>query len=203
MIKWFLYMPLVLLTTVLCYLTNWFIVLFCDKEGELSAPILRLWQTFDNSCNPQEITEYFPSFLSNFWSNHYTEAEIQTPEYKELGRSRWYSLCFDDSFTVWERIQRYICRVLWLMRNNACGWAFFVFGEFSNHNTLVEDGHWVYEKDVPKKYGLWAYKNSDEVFSFWRIHVYWNIYVGYKLDMSKDCLCPYAFRPLAFKFKLI
>lgn len=203
MIRWILYLPLVLLSTVFCYLTNFIVVLFCDEQGELPKPFLSLWETWDNSCNPQEITEYFPHWLSDWWDKHYTEAKVQPPEYQALGLTRWITLCHNANFSICERIKRYICRVLWLTRNNANGWAMFVFGEYSNNEDLVEDGHWVYQRNVPKKYGVWAYKNSDEWFSVWRIHVYFNIYLGYKLDMSKCCLCMYAFRPFAIKFKLI
>lgn len=203
MIKWFLLMPLVLASTILCYLTNFIVVLFCNDDGELPRPILWLWQTWDNSCNPSDIKDHYPHWLTDWWDKHYTEVVLQTQEYRELGLTRWYTICQDCEFTFVEKLKRYICRVLWLTRNAAYSWALFVFGEYGKHEDLVEDGHWVYQRSVPKKYGVWAYKNSDEWFSVWRIHVYFNIYLGYKLDMSKSCLCMYAFRPFALKFKLI
>ena len=45
--SWLLYVCLDLIFTVLCYLTNWFVVIFADEKGQLPK-VFKLWQTYDN-----------------------------------------------------------------------------------------------------------------------------------------------------------
>ncbi len=42
--SWLLYVCLDLIFTVLCYLTNWFVVIFADEKGQLPK-VFKLWQT--------------------------------------------------------------------------------------------------------------------------------------------------------------
>jgi hypothetical protein len=48
--SWLLYVCLDLIFTVLCYLTNWFVVIFADEKGQLPK-VFKLWQTYDNPRN--------------------------------------------------------------------------------------------------------------------------------------------------------
>lgn len=46
-LKWLVLCGANLLCMMLCYLTNWFVVLFADTKGNLPK-IFKLWQTYDN-----------------------------------------------------------------------------------------------------------------------------------------------------------
>ena len=94
--------------TVVCYLTNFIVLLFCDKDGELHG-FWHLWQTWDNSCNPSDVTEAdeVPDWLKYDWARHYEEWRGSTPELSVQGRERWFTTCIDSNFSVVEQLQRY------------------------------------------------------------------------------------------------
>ena len=71
----------------------------------------------------------------------------------------------------------------------------------SPYKDLVTEGHWTYDLRNGKWFGVFAYKNSDKVFSIGRLTVRWNVYIGWKLAEDKDRQSMYAMRPLAFKFE--
>ncbi len=198
MIRWILLFPFALIITVLSYPLNPFVALFADDDGELHG-FLANFQTWDNSLNPSDITKIFPGWLSDFWPKHYTEVVIPIPEYNQ---NRWVTPCFDRDFGFVDSLCRYACRVLWLTRNCAYGFMFHKpFGVMSPSADRVEEGHWTYDLRNGKWFGVFAYKNSDKVFSIGRLTVYWNVYVGWKLSTDKDRQSMYAMRPLAFKFE--
>lgn len=183
MLRWILYLPLSILTSVLCYLTNPIAVLFCDKNGELPG-VFGLWQTWDNSCNPSDIVTIAPKFLQYGWSNHYREYKDATTYLRSVNRERWYTVCYNPHFTMLERLKRYICRVLWLTRNNAYGWGFYVLG-----HTAMPCFEIV--KDTPEVQHIreingvgWMYKSTAEIFSAFGWRVRWNNLFGWKLDAS-------------------
>lgn len=43
---WIILVPLQLLVTLFCYLTNWFVTFFADEQGNLPG-FFYLWQTWD------------------------------------------------------------------------------------------------------------------------------------------------------------
>lgn len=123
---WLIRMMLNMTCMVLCYLTNWFVVLFADKYGNLPT-IFKLWQTYDNCLDIEwMISEgHVPKLFRYDFNKHYKyhleykEDDILIPGYVDI---------IDDNFTVWELIQRYVCRCAWLYRNCSYGFAYYIFG---------------------------------------------------------------------------
>lgn len=195
-IRWLLLFPAALVITILSYPCNPIVALFADDDSELHGA-LEYFQTWDNSLTPSDIVDIFPGWLTDFWNKHYEELEIPLPEYN---RTRWITPCIDKEFGFIDSLKRYACRTMWLMRNS--GYTFMFrspFGVMSPSANLITDGHWTYDKTRGKLFGVFAYTNSDEVFSIGRLHISFNIYIGWKLTKEKDCQCMYALRPLAFK----
>ena len=180
MIRWLLYLPLSLLSTVLCYLTNWFVVLFCDKDGELHG-LFHLWQTWDDSCNPEFSVQCAPKFLRYDWKAHYHEYLDTTQYLRSVNRYRWFAECINDEWTLWERFQRYACRVLWLMRNNAYGFAFYLLGHTSTPLMVTQKSENTIYVDEVNGFG-WMYKNTAPIFSLFGWTVHWNNLLGWKID---------------------
>lgn len=188
MALWLIYLPFSLLAMILCYLTNPFVVLFCDEDGELHG-FLNLWQTHDNSCNPSDVTEHkqLPSWLCYDWKRHYEEYEDTTPELKKVGRKRWFTRCIDPNFSLKERLQRYVCRAYWLTRNCSYGWAFWFLG-------ITPGVRWTIEKDdgetnyVHEDYdawwldGAWKHKSTAKICTIFGWEIHWNTFLGWKVD---------------------
>jgi len=191
MIKWLLYLPFALLSTLLCYLTNPIVVLFADEQGELDG-LLHLWQTWDDSLD----SEFFmhnvcPSWLDYGYDDHYVSYRDTDAWTAEYGKTRQFSVLRQGcTWTTKQRLQRYICRVWWLTRNCAYGWCFFVFGA---DMTGVE-----WETNEPGKfYGknddYFVYKNEQLICSWLR----WKIYLGWKTfpgnEAPQRCMLAYRF----------
>nr|DAP54846.1 MAG TPA: Envelope protein [Caudoviricetes sp.] len=194
--NWLLYELLNILFTFLCYLTNWFVVLFCDEYGNL-PPIFKLWQTWDDTCNPRfHVLEVMPSFLQYDYDRHYREYVGADTKLKKLGRTRCYVEILDPNFSVKERIQRYICRVMWLMRNNSYGFAFYLLGRKIRGTDLTvfkekcdDKGHKMYfAADMSKP--IWKRPwviSCDMPINRW---MRWEVFAGWKVapkdkDMSQ------------------
>jgi hypothetical protein len=114
------------LTMVLCMLTNPIVVLFCDKYGNLPR-IFRLWQTYDN-CLDIDWMIYenkVPKIFQYDFNKHY-KYYMESKNNDEMIPG--HVVILDDNFTIKERIQRYFCRVLWLYRNCAYGFAYNLLG---------------------------------------------------------------------------
>jgi hypothetical protein len=191
-----------------CYITNPIVCLFCDEEGELPE-IFSYWQTWDDSCNPRfYIVEKVPSFLRYDYDKHYEEWWGSTAALERYGRQRCFARLKDPHFTIKERIQRYICRVMWLTRNCAYGFAFFVFGKEAKFETCVEkmkvreNGDYLrygYDKGKSIFTRAWWFKFS------WHYnnHVYADVYLGWKIDPycgKKSQYSMIAHRPAFIKF---
>lgn len=115
-----------ILTMVLCMLTNPFVVLFCDKYGNLPR-VFRLWQTYDN-CLDIDWMIYenkVPKIFQYDFNKHYKYC-MESKNNDEMIPG--HVVILDDNFTIKERIQRYFCRVLWLYRNCAYGFAYNLLG---------------------------------------------------------------------------
>ena len=180
MIRWLLYLPLSLLSTVLCYLTNWFVVLFANCDGELPG-VLHLWQTWDDSVFCKNSRDNAPSFLQYDWEKHYREYYDSNQLLKSWNRGRWYVACVNEDFTISELIKRYCCGVLWLMRNNAYGFAFYLLGYTAVPPIEVtESKNTISAKE--KNGSGWMYKNTAKIFSLFGWEVHWNNLLGWKLD---------------------
>jgi len=201
---WPLYAILQFCFTLLCYLTNPIVVLFCDENGELPS-IFRMWQTWDDSCNPRfYILEKVPGFLKYDYDRHYREYQATTPDLEKVNRTRWFAEVVDPNFTFKEKVQRYICRVMWLYRNCAYGFAFWCFGrmidgknmKYTKNEEFIKFGYDTSRNILTRP---WTYKNSSKFFGD---RLEWNIYIGWKIDDGLDSTqqCMIAMRIFSIKF---
>lgn len=184
MVLWFIYFLLSLVFMILCYLTNPIVMLFANEDGELPW-VLHYWQTWDNSTACFESVEHAPKFLRYDWEAHYREYKDTDPYLKSVNRERWYCVCIDHNFTAWERIQRYLCGVLWLTRNCSYGFAFYLLGlNVSPILEIKESENTLFVREVFGNglYGAWMYKNTAKIFSLWGYEVHWNNLLGWKID---------------------
>ena len=191
MLLYLILLPLSFFISIFCYLTNPIVVLFCDETGELPE-CLRLWQTWDDSCNPSDIKNFVPKMFLFDWDKHYVEYRDTTLELIRLGRDRSYCRLIDRHFTIKERIQRYICRVLWLTRNNAYGWGFWVFGRTIEANTVdlvnqINDEHGKKTYAVVTEGSFWSapflYKNDRDIIPG---VIRWCNFFGWKIDYTSN-----------------
>ena len=196
MITWLLYLLPATVITIICYLTNPFIVLFADDKGDLHG-FLHLWQTWDDSLDSKFfMTECVPRCLDYGYDEHYMQI-VGTDEWtKKYGRTRYFSIGrMRAAWTTKQKLQRYICRVLWLYRNCAYGFMMYWFGA-----DMTGASYKVCEKDKfycrNKKY--FCYKNEQKICSWlrWKIYIGWKTYPGNENEQR----CMYAYR-LLFDFE--
>lgn len=174
--------------SIICYITNPIIAFFIDEDGELKG-ILHYWQTWDNSCNPSDLKQILPSFLTDWYDNHYEEYVGDTSELRKMNRTRWYTRCIDNNFTITERIKRYICRVYWLTRNCAYGFAFYLFSKDVNGQDITiitkEDKLTIaVDKNTNIFNKVFMYKDDRKWFSVLKWDVYKCFFFGYKIDLN-------------------
>lgn len=190
---WILLVPLQLLTTVFCYLTNWFVTLFADEQGNLPG-FLYLWQTWDDSLDVDWFVQtVVPKCCRYDFNKHYKNIQYTTPQLAAVGRDRYGVEVIDANFSIKEKIQRYFCRTLWLYRNCAYGFTFWWFGCQVNNNNLIfskqsnQDIIFAYDKSKNIFIRPWTYKNSSRIFK----NVYWKIYIGWKIPYWADNKTPH------------
>lgn len=182
MITWLLYLLPATAITILCYITNPLVVLFCDEQGELPG-LLHLWQTWDDSCDAEYyMKECVPAWLDYGYDAHYISYEDTDWWTAAYGKRRRFSVLRQDAqWTTKQRLQRYCCRVLWLMRNCAYGWCFYVFGADMTHIKwhIQEDKHFF------GSIGSWltepfVYKDERRICSWlsWKVYIGWKSYPG-------------------------
>ena len=184
MILWFIYFILSLVFSVICYVTNPIVLLFCDEDGELPS-FLHYWQTWDNSCNPSDIKHIAPEWLQYDWDRHYSEYKDTDAYLHSVNRERWYTVCINYHFTFIERIKRYICRCIWLTRNNCYGFCFYLLGQNVSPNlktTASENTLFVREDLENGLWGAFMYKNTAPIFKAFGYTVHWNNLIGWKID---------------------
>lgn len=175
-----------ILTMILCYLTNPIVVLFCDKYGNLPK-VFKLWQTYDN-CLDIDWMIYenkVPSIFRYDFNKHYK----YHPEVKEDNNLiPGHVEILDDNFTIKEIIQRYFCRVLWLYRNCAYGFAYYWFG--INHighkqNIIISESNENHEKIYVSTYsdisGKYFCVKSTEYWKLFGHPFKFDIYIGWKM----------------------
>lgn len=194
MLTWLLYLPVALLVTVLCYITNPIVALFADEEGELPG-FLHLWQTWDDSLD----SEYYmhnvvPSWLDYGYDEHYTVCSGSDLYIQPYGRTRQFSVIRPGAkWTIKQRLQRYLCRVLWIYRNAAYGWMFFVLGsDMSNTEYKISDPDKSFGSFGSGLKQRFVYKNDKTICSWLR----WKIYLGWKTSKgnTEPKRCMYAYR---------
>lgn len=205
--KWAFYWLINLPIMIMCYITNPVVVLFADNNGELPT-WCKWWQTHDDSVFSSDVVKKkeLPSFLLYDYDKHYAERyDTSDIELALVNNGRWYSDCINDHFSLWERVQRYICGVYWLTRNCGYGWAFWLFG----CNIIPADVVYKHKTDklIVGRYlnKYFIYKDSRKIFTLVGYDIYWNNFVGWKLRDSNDTVitrCPLAIR-IAFKIKKV
>ena len=179
---------------ILCYITNPIVVLFCDKYGNLPK-IFRLWQTYDNCLDIDWMIyeEVVPKMFRYDFNKHYRYYhEVKTNDDFVPG----HVAILDDDFTFKERIQRYFCRLLWLYRNTAYGFAYRILGitytginqhVLENDQTkgkqifvsFIEDPHGIDRYFSVKSAEYWTVPFTNKQFRF-------DIYLGWKLAGTQE-----------------
>ena len=195
-VKWLLYAVFDVLFNIVAYLTNPFVVPFASEYGNLPW-LLTWWDNYDDTMDVEWfVKEHVPGWAVYDYDRHYkyhdaTEAEHTT------GRYKGYVEILNPDFTLKERLQRYVCRVLWLYRNCAYGFSYYVTGvdvykaDVVKIKTPEQDGYVYYVTDY-----AWCYK--DERPSFFGLC--WDNFVGWKMqDVHHDVeRCMLAFRITPF-----
>lgn len=170
--KYLIYAPLQLLCMLICYMTNWLVVLFADERGELHG-VLRLWQTWDDTLDNPAFIQTLPDILNYNWHEHY----IQTITFNLIDCRQVYHEILIKPFSRNDKVKRYICRVLWLYRNCGYGFAYYLFG--ANicqpvHTKLASANRYLIQDDR----GHWAFKCDSKIYG----QVHWKIYLGWKIQ---------------------
>lgn len=179
-IKYFILSLLQLFCMLLCYLTNWLVVLFADSHGDLPE-IFYLWQTWDSSLdNRQYVLFDCPKFLRYDFDAYYDVDTIPIGH----GRSKkvvWIKKPFPYRLLL----KRYLNRVFWLYRNCGYGFAFYLFGMDTDPKTIRrKDDHFAIASNA------FRYKNDDPISQHWR----WCVYLGWKFDFYDPCRAMIATR---------
>ena len=159
---------------------------------------MKWWANWDDGLDVEwMVTEHqVPRFAEYDFCRHYkyyTEWEAE----KITGRHCGFVILFDPHFTLWERFQRYICRLWWLWRNNAYGFSYYVTGVDVRRDDIVKikteeaDGYIYYVTDY-----AWVYKDERPSFCGLR----WDNFVGWKMQSVQNDVerCMLAFRITPF-----
>jgi hypothetical protein len=186
---WVLYFVPALIVEIVCYLTapivalfvrtemRWDVVKRLDKQAvnmprDYLVPLFYLWQTHDNAVDEW----WYGMYNTNHWFKF---------------AQNWTQADYDKS-----RFIRYYCRVMWLWRNCAYGWHYYLFSRPKETAIIA------YEYGSEKK-GFWyllrLYKES---FQF-ECHIplsgrYYSINVGWKPHKQTSKLL-YANRVIGFR----
>ena len=181
-IKWLLFTIVDIAFNIVAYLTNPFVLLTASEYGNL--PFLFTWWDNYDDCLDVEyfVKEHAPSWAKYDYDKHYkwhsNEESLQT-----RGIYKSYVDILDPNFTLKERFQRYICRILWLYRNNAYGFSYYVTGivvraeDITKVKTEEQDGYIFYTTD-------YAFVYKDERHSFGKFS--WDNYVGWKFNWLNE-----------------
>lgn len=163
------YAPLQLLCMVLCYLTNWIVVLTGTEDGQLPW-LFHLWNTWDDTLDNRTDIERMPKFLQYDWDEHYHSYTTQ------LNGRTIYRETLIKPFDLKDRVKRYCCRAHWLYRNCAYGFAYYLFG------TNVVPPFKLYGDDTcyfaVASNGPWALKCTRPITRKFRFE----IYLGWKIQ---------------------
>ena len=198
---WFILAALNLFCILLCWCTAFIVVLFANEEGELPR-LLKGWQPWDDSCDSeQEVLEEAPKWLRyDFHAKYYvTEGEIPG-----TGRTRRYTNIYPwAKFSIKERLQRYCCRVMWLMRNPAYGFGFYLLGRTVDCSNVIwvtpRDGYRIgYDRADKSMDAAWSIKDDRRINKY--IRKSW--YLGWKIPVNGTGVvrCMIATR-LSLRFK--
>lgn len=192
-IKWALLTVVDVLFNIVCYLTNPFVLLFADELGNLPK-IFLWWENWDDRLDIDWMIDehHVPRFAEYDFHRHYKYHPPEEAE-KTIGEYRGYVDLLDPNFTLWEKFQRYVCRLVWLYRNCAYGFSYYVTGidirrdDVVKIKTIEKDGYIYYETP-------YAFCYKDERPSYGKHH--WDNFVGWKFQAVEHDVerCMLAFR---------
>lgn len=177
--RWFLYAPLQLLIMIICYITNPIVVLFADKDGELHG-FLRKWQPFDDSCDSEDcVTKYVPKWIRYDFYKYYRAEKQYDPNY---GRVMKKSINIAQLSLI-DKLKRYCCRLFWLSRNCAYGFALDWFGATINPDDVIvidsyKKGEFERNILVTRDLKYWKVYNTMRILN---TNYRWRIYLGWKI----------------------
>lgn len=160
-LKWMAYFPLALLVELVCYILNPIVCLFTRKEVRTDrAKILGGVVTMprDYLLKPLMYFQTHDNAVDEWWYDGYAKDSF----FKFLREATQED--YDKSWWI-----RYLCRVMWLYRNNAYGFLFYWF------STPVEDLE--YEKVV-------GVEDSGK---------FWMHYQAFKHSFKFECQIPILF----------
>lgn len=197
-IKFLLLAILDIAFNIVCYLTNPIVVLFGSEYGNLPW-LLTWWDNYDDCMDVEWFIKegHVPSCCVYDYDKHYkfhdSNEALQT-----RGTCKSYVDILDPNFTLKERLQRYACRVLWLYRNCAYGFSYYVTGidirkaDIVKIKTEEKDGYIYYKTPY-----AFCYKDERKSFGEHR----WDNFVGWKFqDVEQDVeRCMLAFRITPFQ----
>ena len=198
-IKWLLLAILDIAFNVVCYLTNPLVLLFASEYGNLPW-LFTWWDNYDDCLDVEWFVKegHVPSWCVYDYDKHYKfHSNVESQQTRGIYKS--YVDILDWDFTWKERLQRYVCRLLWLYRNNAYGFSYYVTGIVVDGKDIVKvktkenDGYIWYTTDY-----AFVYKDSRP--SFGKFH--WDNYVGWKLNWLNENeveRCMLAFRITPFR----
>lgn len=192
-LKWLLLAVLDLAFTVVCYVTNPIVVLFATSCGELPE-LMKWWANWDDGLDVEwMVTEHkVPKWAEYDFNRHYKYYDEWQAE-KIIGKHHGFVVPLDTHFTLWERFQRYVCRLAWLYRNTGYGFSYYVTGVDVNEADIVKK---VDEQD-------YIYYVTDNAFclkydrhSFSNYH--WEIFLGWKcqnIHGTERCMLAFRINP--------
>lgn len=154
MILWLLLCVVDVIFNIICYLTNPIVVLFANEVGELPA-IFKWWANWDDGMDVDWMIyeHHVPKWAEYDFNRHYKY--YSEWEAWEQGKSKGYVMLLDGNFTLKERFQRYVCRLVWLYRNCAYGFSYYVTGRDVDGSQLIDKSRLVLGQKLTIKY----YKN--------------------------------------------
>ena len=171
-LKWLMLCGANMLCMALCYLTNWFVVLFADKYGNLPK-IFKLWQTYDNCLDIAWMIyeNNVPKFAQYDFNKHYLyHFENKGDGYMIPG----YVDLIDENFTLKEKFQRY-------------GFAYYIFGKTINPSDVKI---YIDQKDyffaIDTKNNIFCLKDDRK----WCKYFKKSIYLGYKFRSASGAKHP-------------
>lgn len=179
--KYILYCILEIIFTIIAYITNPIVILFANEVGELPH-LFRWWANWDDGLDVEwMVTEHqVPRFAEYDFCRHYkyyTEWEAE----KITGRHCGFVILLDPHFTLWERFQRYICRLTWIYRNCGYGFSYYVTG------VDVDGADIVKTEDISTEHYRFQVYYTDYAWMIrydkpWCKWFRWRIFLGWKMQ---------------------
>lgn len=127
-----------ILFNIIAYLTNPFVLLFADDLGNLPS-VFKWWANWDDHVDVDWMVygHHVPKFAEYDFNRHYKYYDEWQAE-SITGKHKGFVVLLDDNFTLKERFQRYVCRLVWLYRNCAYGFSYHVTGREINGADVEE-----------------------------------------------------------------